>query len=153
MHFIKCNRIIIFYDPDLDTCALSAVRGDGPSPVWLLVCKASELVDSSFDLPPPRGRMEAGHPGVDTVMPLSPSGFSHEPSDSAECMSPLFRRKKRETIDQKKTRETTAQPVFGRVWYCRCKDNLLCMTYETKSVCKTFSQIDATLRVESNEPN
>jgi len=22
--------------------------------------------------------MEAGHPGVDTVMPLSPSGFSHE---------------------------------------------------------------------------
>ena len=41
-------------------------------------CKASELVDSSFDLPPPRGRMEAGHPGVDTVMPLSPSGFSHE---------------------------------------------------------------------------
>ena len=39
MHFIKCNRIIIFYDPDLDTCALSAVRGDGSSPVWLLVAK------------------------------------------------------------------------------------------------------------------
>ena len=43
-----------------------------------------------------------------------------------------------------------ARAVFG---YCRCKENLLCMKYETKSVCKTFSQIDATLRVESNEPN
>ena len=40
--------------------------------------------------------------------------------------------------------------VFG---YCRCKENLLCMMYESKFVCKTFSQIDATLRVESNEPN
>ena len=51
MHFIKCNRIIIFYDPDLDTCALSAVRGDGPSPVWLLVCKASELVEIHHLIP------------------------------------------------------------------------------------------------------
>ena len=74
-------------------------------------CKASELVDSSFDLPPPRGRMEAGHPGVDTVMPLSPSGFSHEqlrnggrfrphgrqPGTAQNaCMSPLFRRKTKE---------------------------------------------------------
>jgi len=74
-------------------------------------CKASELVDSSFDLPPPRGRMEAGHPGVDTVMPASPSGFSHEqlrnggrfrphgrqPGTAQNaCMSPLFRRKTKE---------------------------------------------------------
>ena len=40
--------------------------------------------------------------------------------------------------------------VFG---YCRCKENFLCMMYETKSVCKIFSQIDAILRVESNESN
>ena len=59
-------------------------------------------------------------------------------------------RREPELKKAEQAQQAAAAAVFG---YCRCKENLLCMMYETKSVCKTFSQIDAILRVESNEPN
>jgi len=105
--------------PDLDTCALSAVRGDGSSPVWLLVCKASELVEIHHLIPScagpdgsrPSGR---GHGDAAVAVRLQSRAVAAAwaPARTAQnaCLLCFAGKQGKPLI--KKTRETTAQPVF-----------------------------------------
>jgi hypothetical protein len=113
MHFIKCNcnRIIIFDDPDLDTCALSAVRGDGSSPVWLLVAKLRS--SWTHHLIPSCARPDGTRPS--TVMPVSPSGSSHEQLRNGGRFRPHGRQEQRRTHVSFVCRKTKEASTTGLV--------------------------------------
>jgi len=109
MHFIKCNRIIISYDPWSWHMRVVGCQGR-----WIFSRLAACLQsfgargDSSFD-PLLRG---AGWKQAIRAWTrwcrcrrqasvTSSCGRMGASQNSAECMSPLFRRKTRETIDKK----------------------------------------------------